>query len=73
MDTVTTFFVVMIVITIISRGITAHIKAKEDAKLLDRNPEAWKTAKQLEMEKTNQNRRTMGAAAFTIAKIFLKK
>jgi hypothetical protein len=74
---VTTFFFVMIAITVISKTITAEIKRRKEADLLERNPEGWKKVKEVELEKTDRKRRAIGGAVFNIFfcifKVFLKR
>ena len=50
-----------------------HWEEKKVAELLERNPEAWKKVKELELEERDRNRRAVGGAAFSIAKFLLKK
>jgi len=73
MDPVTAYFLAMISIIVISKTITTQAKARKEAEILERNPEAWKKMKELEMEKKDRNRRAVGGAAFSIFRMFLGK
>jgi hypothetical protein len=67
------FICIVTAIVCFSRAMSAKIKERKEAELLERNPEAWKKAKEFEMEKKDRNRRAIGGAAITIARIILKK
>ncbi len=57
MGSVTTFIFVMMGIILISRAITAQIKERKEADLLQRNPQAWKTLKEEEAKEKERNQR----------------
>jgi hypothetical protein len=73
MENMVLFFMVVMTIVSTSNAIKRHIKEKKEAELLERNPEAWKKVKELELEGRDRNRRAVGGAAFSIVKILLKK
>jgi hypothetical protein len=57
MGSVTTFVFVMVLVILVSRAITAQIKEKKEAELLERNPEAWKALKEEEAKTKERNQR----------------
>ena len=73
MDSVFTVMCFSMAIIFMFRGLAARAKAKKEDELLERNPEAWKKLKELELEKTARNRQAGLARAITIAKFFFKR
>jgi hypothetical protein len=68
-----TFFVVVALVIYYSNAIKAKIKEKKDAELLERNPEAWKKVKELELEKNSRKQAAIGGAAVRVLSILFKK
>jgi len=68
-----TFFVVVALVIYYSNAIKAKIKEKKDAELLERNPEAWKKVKELELEKNSRKQAAIGGAAVSVLRILFKK
>jgi hypothetical protein len=57
MGSVMTFVFVMVLVILVSRAITAQIKEKKEADLLERNPEAWQRLKDEEAKEKERNQR----------------
>jgi len=68
-----TFFVVVILVIYYSNAIKAKIKEKKEAELLERNPEAWKKVKELELERNSRKQAAIGGAAVSVLRILFKK
>jgi hypothetical protein len=68
-----TFFVVVALVIYYSNAIKANIKEKKDVELLERNPEAWKKVKELELEKNSRKQAAIGGAAVSVLRILFKK
>ena len=57
MSSVMTFVFVMVLVILVSRAITAQVKEKKEAYLLERNPEAWQKLKDEEAKEKERNQR----------------
>jgi hypothetical protein len=55
------------------KSLREHCKKKEEARLLERNPEAWRQVKELELDKNDRKRRAAGGLAVGILTALLKK
>ena len=73
MENMLLLFMVVMTIVSTSNAIKRHIKEKKEAELLERNPEAWKKVKELELEKNSRKQAAIGGAAVSVLRILFKK